>query len=326
MRKFFFLILAMMFGHIASAQTSEIKAYIERYKTIALKQEKAYGIPASITLAQGILESAAGTSGLAKASNNHFGIKRGTGWSGPCVYFWDDELKKSAFRKYNSVEESYEDHIRFLKNNGRYSGLFEKSVYDYRGWANGLQRAGYATSPTYAKALIGYIEAYQLYSYNGGVKIRPGKTTVITKTITVEEIIEDPEIFMQEEERSEEEEVVESVVKRMGFIVGINGLHCTLLYPGETLSSIAMKYNISKEKILEYNESTSENDFKEGDIVFLEKKRKKYYGAKDVCRVRKDESLYQISQQYGIRLVSLCKMNDISLSSPLKEGQKLILK
>lgn len=315
-----------MFGQTVFAQTSNVMTYIAQYKSIALKHERLYGIPASITLAQGILESGAGTSGLAKASNNHFGIKCGNNWSGPRVYFWDDEPQKSAFRKYDSVEASYEDHARFLKNNSRYRDLFNKSVFDYRGWANGLQRAGYASSQTYAKALIGYIDTYQLYTINGGKKLRSGKTIVITKTITIEELVEDTDVVMEDEELSEEEEKMETIVKKIGFVVDINGVRCTRLYPGETLSSIAIKYDISKSDLLEYNESTSEKDFKEGDIIFLEKKRKKFYGAQDDYQVKKGESLYQISQQFGIRLSNLSKMNNISSFSPLTEGQKIILK
>lgn len=325
-RLFFIVFFTLIFEQTMFAQISVIRAYIERYNSIALKHEKKYGVPASITLAQGILESGAGTSGLARASNNHFGIKRGNSWSGPCVYFWDDDPQKSAFRKYDSVEDSYEDHARFLKNSSRYRELFNKSVFDYRGWANGLQRLGYATSKTYAKALIGYIDAYQLYSINGGVKLRPGKKTVITRTVTVEELIDDPEISMDDVERSVEEDELETIVKRNGFIVDINDVRCTVLYPGEVLSSIAMKYNIPIKKLLDYNESTSEKDFEEGDIVFLEKKKKKFYGARDEYRVRKGESLYMISQKFGIQLSHLSRMNDISVFSSLSEGQKLKLK
>lgn len=322
----FLLFVVFMIGQTMFAQSSnEIREYINKYKFIALEHEKTYGIPAAISLAQGILESAAGTSGLAKTSNNHFGIKRGTGWTGSLVYFWDDEPQKSAFRRYNSVKESYEDHARILKNK-RYRELFDKSIFDYRGWAHGLQNAGYATSPTYAKTLIGYIDSYQLYSINGGVKLRPGIVKVIKKTVTIDELVKDTIISMNEESLSEEEENVASIVQRIGFVVEINDVPCTLIYPGETLSSVAIRYNIPKQKILKYNESTDEQDFKEGDIVFVSKKRKRYYGARDYYHVRKDESLYQVSQYFGIRLSNLCKMNDLSLFSSLSEGQKIRLK
>jgi len=310
---------------IAHAQTSsDIQSYVAQYKQIALDQEREFGIPAPITLAQGILESGAGKSGLTQKSNNHFGIKRGTGWNGPLCYAWDDDPQKSPFRVYSSAAESYRDHSIFLKNNSRYKSLFSKSVYDYRGWANGLQRAGYATSPTYAKALIGYIDSYKLYAINGGVKLRPGKTVTITRTITRAELITRKDIQMEDTEESEEQEEFERTIRK--FVVEINGVRCTILYPGETLSSIAMKYDISKRDLLLFNETTSENDFHEGDIVFLAKKKRKYEGAQDFYKAKDGESLYTVSQLFGIKLASLTKMNHKSSFSVLSEGEKLRLK
>ena len=183
--------------------------------------------------------------------------------------------------------------------------------------------AGYATSPTYAKALIGYIDAYQLYEINGGVKLRPGRTVTITKTITVEEIVEQ-NLKMEEGEESEEEESVTNTIRR--FVVEINNVRCTILYPGETLSSIALKYDIPKTKLLAFNETTNEEDIHEGDVVYLQKKKKKYIGARDYYRVKEGDTLYKISQEYGIRLASLTKMNDLTLFSKLPEGKKLRLK
>lgn len=312
---------ALIGGYCQSS--SDIQAYISRYKQIALDQERQYGIPASITLAQGILESGAGKSGLVRSSNNHFGIKKGASWNGPIHYAWDDDPQKSAFRVYASASESYKDHSLFLVNNGRYSFLFSKSVYDYRGWANGLQRAGYATSPTYAKALIGYIDTYQLYALNGGVKLRPGKKETITRTITIEELVEQ-DLQMEDEEESEEEIEVQRTIRK--FVVEINDIRCTILYPGETLSSISMKYDIPKSLLLEYNEITNEGDIKEGDIVFLGKKKKKYTGAKDDYKVKEGDTLYQISQQFGIKVSALSKMNEKNLFTSLRVGEILRLK
>lgn len=315
----------ILLGQCIFAQSSsDIHSYIIKYKQIALEQERSYGIPAPITLAQGILESGAGKSGLTQKSNNHFGIKKGTGWNGPLCYAWDDDPQKSPFRVYSSAAESYKDHSLFLKNNSRYKSLFSKSVYDYRGWANGLQRAGYATSPTYAKALIGYIDSYKLYAINGGVKLRPGKSVTITRTITRAELITRKDIQMEETEESEEQEEFERTIRK--FVVEINGVRCTILYPGETLSSIAMKYDISKREILLFNETTSENDFQEGDIVFLGKKKKKYEGAQDFYKAKDGESLYTVSQHFGIKLASLTKMNHKTSFSILSEGEKLRLK
>lgn len=323
--KFFILLISCFLSIVIHAQSSsDIQSYISEYKQIALDQEREFGIPASITLAQGILESGAGKSGLTRRSNNHFGIKKGTGWNGPLCYAWDDDPQKSPFRVYSSAAESYKDHSKFLKNNGRYRSLFSKSVYDYRGWANGLQRAGYATSPTYAKALIGYIDTYKLYAINGGVKLRPGKTITITRTITREELVGCKDLQLEETEESEEQESIENTIRK--YVVEINGVRCTILYPGETLSSIAMKYDISKRELLSFNETTSENDFQEGDIVFLGKKKKKYEGAQDFYRAKEGESLYDISQKFGVRLANLSKMNQKGSFVTMKEGEKIIIK
>ena len=309
---------------LVSAQSpTEIRAYIDQYKSLALEQERLYGIPAPITLAQGILESEAGQSGLATNANNHFGIKALGNWGGEIYQAWDDEPTKSKFRVYASVEESYSDHSRLIKDNSRYQPLFNFSIYDYRSWANGLQKAGYATASNYAKALIGYIDAYQLYTINGGVKLKPGKKTVITKTVTVEELIEDDEV-MDDSQASEEEEELMNICQK--FVVAINDVRCTILYPGETLSSIAMRYDIPKHKLLEFNETKDETDLREGDIVYLQKKKRKYYGSQDYYRVQANETLFNIAQQFGIRTASLAKMNHKDLFSELKEGEKIRLK
>lgn len=319
------MLCAGSFCRMCAQSSADIKAYIARYSQIALEQEREFGIPAPITLAQGILESGAGKSGLTRTSNNHFGIKKGSSWNGPTYAAWDDEPHKSSFRVYASAEESFRDHSQLLTKS-RYRHLFSKSVFDYRGWAIGLQLAGYATSPTYAKALIGYIDAYQLYAINGGVKLRPGRTVTITKTITVEELVERKDIQLSESEESEEEVIVSKAIQQYGLVVEINNVRCTVIHPGETLASVSMKYDIPQSELLEFNETTSKDDFKEGDVVFIEKKRKKYLGAYDFHRVCSGETLYQISQKYGIKLASLAKMNNLTIFSNISEGQKLVLK
>ena len=309
---------------VVHAQSSaDIKLYILNFKDIALEHERKYGIPASITLAQGILESGAGKSMLTVHANNHFGIKAGSSWRGSIYLAWDDEIHKSKFRKYSSAKESFEDHAKVLKGN-RYSSLFAKSIYDYRAWAYGLQKAGYATASNYAKALIGYIDAYKLYSINGGVKLRPGKTITITKYVTKEQPIFDSDCLIEDEVQTEEEEFIKRTINK--YVVEINNVRCTLLYPGESITSISMKYDIPKEKILEYNEVVTEANIKEGDIVFLEKKKTKYNGSRDYYNVKENDTLYEISQQFGIRLSNLEKMNGIDLFTKLKVGRRLKLK
>ena len=323
MRLLLTLSLSFIISVMHAQSSSDIISYISKYKDIALEHEKEQGIPASITLAQGILESGAGKSMLAVNANNHFGIKAGSSWDGNVYLAWDDEINKSRFRKYATAEESFNDHARVLKGD-RYSSLFAKSVYDYRAWAYGLQKAGYATSPNYAKALIGYIDAYKLYSINGGVKLKPGKTITITKYITKEQPIFDTDCLIEEEIQTEEELFIQNTISR--YVVEINDVRCTLLYPGESIASISMKYDIPKEKILEYNEVGTDANIKEGDIVFLEKKKARYNGSRDYYNVKENDTLYDISQQFGIRLSNLAKMNGISIFTELKTGRRLKLK
>lgn len=307
-----------------NAQSSaDITAYISQYKQIALEQEKQYGIPASITLAQGILESGAGKSMLTQHTNNHFGIKALGGWTGPIYRAKDDETQKSRFRKYASANDSYLDHARLLKNNSRYRNLFSNSVYDYRAWAIGLQKAGYATARHYAKALIGFIDAYKLYAINGGVKLKAGKTVVITKQTSTTQPLFDSDCIMDDAEESEEETELTNITKK--FVVDINNVRCTVLYPGENIASIALKYDIPQAKILKYNELSDPAEIKEGDIVYLEKKKKKFSGLLDKYIVKANETLYGISQKFGIQMASLAKMNDIDIFFKLKEGDTLDL-
>ena len=321
---FLLTLLTPVFVVSSRAQSaSDIITYIEKYKGIALEQERRHGIPATITLAQGILESGAGKSGLTRNSNTHFGIKALGGWSGGVYKAWDDEPQKSSFRVYASASESFEDHSKVLLA-PRYRSLFSKSIYDYRGWAIGLQRCGYATAKNYAVALIGFIDTYKLYAINGGVKLRAGKTVVITQTAGSAAPVFDADCQMDEDEQSEEEQTVKEAVTR--YVVDINDVACTILYPGTTLSSISMQYDIPKDLLLEYNEVVVEEELHEGDIIFLDKKKKKYTGPKDFYTAREDDTLYGISQQFGIKVTSLAKMNRMEVTEKVHPGDKLRLK
>lgn len=315
----FFVNLFPLSGY---AQTpAEIQNYIDHYGQLALSQEREYGIPASITLAQGILESGAGTSRLARNANNHFGIKALGRWSGPIYLAWDDEPVKSRFRKYESVEDSFRDHAQVLRDSPRYRSLFQRSVYDYRAWAIGLQAAGYATSANYAKALIGYIDAYALYSLNGGVKLRPGVAVTITTKVVADSVYE---WQMDEEETTEEQALVEEAVNR--FVVEINGVRCTLLNLGQSLSDLAQRYDLPLQKLLNYNEVESVEDFKEGDVVFLAPKKRRYHGMQDYYVVREGDSFHSIAQRFGIKLPSLLRLNGKAPISSVQVGEKLLLK
>lgn len=324
MKILYVLIVACICSVSYGQSRNAVMSYIEKYKSVALQHEKEYGIPASITLAQGILESGAGTSSLTRASNNHFGIKAGNGWSGKVHLAWDDETVKSRFRCYSSPEDSYRDHAKLLSTSKYYRNLFKINIYDYRGWAHGLKKAGYATSPTYAQALIGLIDHYKLYSINGGAKLRPGKTVIITTNKDIIKPVFDKEDIIADDEITEEEATVVEAINH--YVVDINDIHCTVIQPGEDLASISRKYDISPADLLSYNELATENQAKEGSIIFLDKKKKKYTGSQDVYIAKDGESLYDVSQSFGIQLKQLAKLNNLSEYILLDKGTRIYLK
>jgi hypothetical protein len=241
-----------------TAQTKKIQVnidYIEKYSSIAVKKMQEHGIPASITLAQGILESGAGNSELAKKSNNHFGIKCHD-WTGERVYH-DDDIKDDCFRKYASPEESFEDHSLFLKR-PRYAGLYELEITDYKGWANGLKQCGYATDPNYATRLINLIETYELSNYDKGiVKIEPTK----------------------EEKELAEAEANYLLNSNMGIIppytvhpvINSNGKKAVIARAGDTYENIAKEFGLRNWEIRWYNKVKKNQYPSEGQIIYLKK-------------------------------------------------------
>lgn len=296
MKRYLLIHLALLISVAVSAQAkwnSRYQAYIDQYKDLAIAEMLKYNIPASITLAQGLLESGAGTSELTRNSNNHFGIKCHN-WSGATTRHDDDE-RQECFRAYRDAYESYEDHSRFLVSQPRYRKLFKLDVTDYKGWAKGLKSCGYATNPAYAKQLIGIIELYQLHRYDKAKKY---------------------DKFM----------VDRSAVKDAAY--GAN-LHPIYIYnknyyvkarKGDTFKSISKEVGISYKKLAKYNERDKDDKLVEGEIIYLKKKQKKAEKAyKDrPHRVKAGESMYSIAQNYGIRLSSLYKMNGLKADYSIK--------
>lgn len=273
------------------------KAYVTKYKNVAVMQMYKYKIPASITLAQGILESGAGQSSLTRRSNNHFGIKCHRGWTGPYVLANDDKPNEK-FRKYAHAADSYEDHSKFLVNNARYRSLFDLELTDYQGWAYGLKKAGYATSPTYAMALINIIERYGLYEYD---QIKPQsdgkkKPTVKPDVPAERQALKTP-----------------------------TGLRYVLARQGDSLDAIAKEYGIKPSKLYAFNDAFSGFKLNKGDIVYLQKKHKKYKGEYGSHIVSAGESLHEISQIHGIRLESLYKLNKLDNEYTPSPGDTLKL-
>ncbi len=255
--------------------------YIDTYKSLAIKHQKEYGIPASITLAQGLLESGAGQSELARTANNHFGIKCHSDWRGGRVYHDDDRLN-DCFRQYDSPEESFEDHALFLKR-PRYASLFQLRVTDYRSWAKGLKSCGYATDNSYANKLIQTIELYELYRYDG---VNRPKGRPIRK-----------------------QDLPPFVAERPHQPYHSWGLLYVEAYEGDNLQMIADEFRISPKKLAKYNEITVDYPLKAGDIIYLEKKNKKGEKGYSNYVVRNGDSMHSIAQRYGIGIKSLYKIN-----------------
>ena len=266
--------------------------YFDKYKDVAVEQMLKYHIPASITLAQGVLESGAGNSELATKANNHFGIKC-NGWTGRKSYH-DDDARNECFRAYDNVYESYQDHSVFLTTSKRYSCLFQLKLTDYKGWARGLKACGYATSPTYATKLIEIIELYKLYQYDTA---------------------KDFDKFQAQQVKSGDSRQ----------IYAFNKNYYLKARRGDTFRSLAKEVDISYRKLARYNERDKNDVLEEGEIVWLKKKQdkapKNYKGR--LHYVKNGESMYSISQLYGIKLKKLYKLNDLPPTSQIRVGDAL---
>ena len=267
----------------AQTRNKQYESYIKQYRDLAVEEMKKYRIPASITLAQGLLESGAGQSTLARKSNNHFGIKCGSDWRGKTVSH-DDDARGECFRAYKHPKQSYEDHSKFLANRPRYASLFKLDITDYKGWARGLKKAGYATNPRYAEQLIGIIELYDLHKYDkkGGLK------------------------WMKENPNPHQTYIA-------------NGLVYIVVRAGDSWKSISKELDISQKKLRKYNDLYKGYALQVGDILYLEKKNRKAGKEHIVHVLRAGESMYSISQKYGIRLKNLYKLNKMDEDDPAPE-------
>ena len=278
-------IMLISFSEIFSQNLTR-KQYITKYSALAVKQMRQYKIPASITLAQGILESNNGNSKLAVKANNHFGIKC-HGWEGKKI-FEDDDKKNECFRKYKSPLESFKDHSLFLNKYSRYAFLFDYKITDYKSWARGLKKAGYATNKKYPELLIKIIEDNKLNIYDD-------------KDVEIEFISEIRNIYMHP--------------NRIKYVKSENQ---------DTYITIAKDLNLKLWQLQKYNDSNETNILAEGTIVFIQPKRKK--GKVKIHTYNKNESLISISQFYGVKLKSLKKRNDLILKKGLNNGDKLRLR
>lgn len=301
MRRVVSTLLLSLMAIVAMAQmrwNSTYQNYIDQFKDLAIEQMMRYNIPASITLAQGLFESAAGQSELAVKGNNHFGIKC-HGWQGRTTYH-DDDAVGECFRAYDKVYDSFEDHSKFLARQPRYASLFRLSRTDYKGWARGLKACGYATNPQYANKLIGIIELYKLYLYD--------KANSYDKFLANHSSKDKPQRG-----------------QRLHPIKIYNDNYYMIARAGDTFKSIGAEVGISYRKIAKYNERDAKDALTAGDIIYLKKKRKRAVKSfkNRPHMVRAGESMYSIAQTYAIRLKSLYKMNHLTPDYQIKVGDSL---
>ena len=292
--------LIIVSTQIHAQVTAERTAYINKYKKIAIQQMKKTGIPASIILAQACLESANGTSRIAVKANNHFGIKCHD-WKGPRIRHNDDK-RRECFRKYANAAASFKDHSEFLMSKERYAFLFDYGPDDYRSWAYGLKKAGYATNPEYPKLLIKIIEDNKLYLYDQGEK-NP-EHVFLTKSPERKAVKSTAEQILKEKhplyKYTSERNIYEN--NKTAYIIG---------KPGDTYKKIARSYRLFKKELLSFNDLKKDADIRPGDIIYLERKKRK--AGKDFRShiLKEGETMYGISQKYGIKLKRLYKINGI---------------
>lgn len=294
-------LISFFLSAMVVAQPAEYKMsgeeYIDAYKDDAIKEMLSHGVPASITLSQGMLESGNGNSALAVYANNHFGIKCHGNWKGP-TFIQDDDEKNECFRKYSSVYESFSDHSEFLRSRSRYALLFELKTTDYKGWARGLKQAGYATDPNYADRLIDLIETNKLYELDRAVTIpnisNAGKKVAPAANLTLRKIMY------------------------------FNNIKYVTAKEGDSFFKIANEADVEVWQVLKYNDFRKTDKIIAGQKIYIQPKRRK--AKEEYHTVEKGETMKSISQMHGIKLKHLYKKNLMKPGEEPKPGIKLYLR
>lgn len=320
MRALFTLATTVLFGAVVAATQASPPApgrggeisseeYIEQWKGVAIQKMKDHGIPASITLAQGLLESRSGNSELAREANNHFGIKCTNDWDGGKTYH-DDDKRHECFRKYSDAAQSFEDHSRFLQRS-RYAALFELRPTDYKGWAHGLKKAGYATDPRYPAKLIDLIERYQLHKLDEGVDLvyvppMPGNPTRPAGSVPAND----------NEDIVVGGRLIELFEDRIKFIRAKEG---------DSYRKLADELEMMPGQLARYNDQEPDAPILGGQVIYLQPKRGKSRSAQ-VHVAKEGETLWSISQQHGLKLEKLAEYNGMAKDAVLTDGQQVLLK
>ena len=339
-----FILLLLTVSLYAAPAKSHQDVYIERFAAIAVSEMYRSGVPASITLAQGLLESGYGRSELAQKSNNHFGIKCHNGWQGGKVYH-DDDAKGECFRKYDTPEESYRDHSDFLRYRDRYKFLFDYKITDYKSWAFGLKKAGYATDPNYPRKLITLIEEYNLHQYDtksAEFAQKPAEPKSHQKPDPkVDHKVEhkpkkkhEPEHKTLPTPPSQLEQVkIVQADKRETFRFSLsremysqNGVMFVYASAGETYASIAESNNLFLRELLKFNDLEEDVPLAPGTVVYLQKKKKEAAPGLEMYVIEKGDTLRKIAQRFAVRLDKLCKINGIENRDVIREGDIIRLR
>lgn len=350
----FLLVSAGLFAAMAfraPAEKSPQELYIEKYAPLAVSEMYRSGIPASITLAQGMLESGNGRSELALKSNNHFGIKCHNNWSGGRVYH-DDDAKGECFRKYGHPYQSYRDHSDFLRYRDRYKFLFDYKVTDYKAWAYGLKKAGYATDPAYPKKLIKLIEDYDLHVYDrkpasfgsgkesgkkkrdkkkGGTVIPfvgedlPQEQDVAGPTNVPDALPLSPALLEQVHTMTERQrEEFHFSLSRQMFTQ--NGVPFVYSVEGDTYATIASSYNLFEREILKFNDLSADQELLPGTMVYLRAKKKVAAKGVDKYVMEEGETLREVAQRYGVKLSGILRLNGFEKGYVPREGDIILLR
>jgi LysM repeat protein len=308
---------------ITSSSTISLseETYIDNYKDIAVSEMKRAGIPASITLAQGMIESDYGRSTLAREANNHFGIKCHSDWTGPKVYHHDDR-RNECFRKYNKPEDSFYDHSEFLKSGSRYRFLFDLSATDYKGWAHGLKKAGYATNPDYANMLIRKIEEKNLHFYDNGYKNAVSsayKQPPVKENVSVQDTDKKLVPVYPVDEKI-------MVAARVPRVMENNKLRYIIVRDGDTREKLQEEFQLLNGELSRYNELGDDFTITPGQILYLQPKKEKADSGNEFYNTIQGDTMYMISQRYGIKLKSLYKMNRMQENSEPAPGSTIWLR
>ncbi len=304
---------------LTMAQRMTTEEYIAKYREDAIKDMVKTGVPACITLAQGILESESGNSKLAQEANNHFGIKCHKEWEGK-TFHQDDDARDECFRKYSTVLESFDDHSEFLKTRSRYAFLFELDVTDYKGWAHGLKKAGYATNPNYAHKLIDLIERYNLEAINNEAIARMnGAPANAAATLVRQVSVKDKNVSA----KSDRNVTTVINITPPTYYAEQNNVKYVVSKKGDTWVSIAKENDMMVWQVLKYNDALRDDELREGTIVYIKPKR--HSAQQKFHVVMPGESMRDISQMYAIKLSSLYKKNQIEPGTVVQPGTKLKL-